>query len=98
MLNRRIVTISVVLIFTMVLGVTPVVAATTTQSSNALEACTYGSAAHALGVEGGLLSLLNAQGSNNPDPIAEIIRSGDYSVGIGHSSQATDVAYDQINC
>jgi len=98
MVFRRIVTVSILLVFTLVLGVTPALAAPIIQSANVAEACTGGTASHALGVDGGLLSLLYAQSSTTPDPVAEIIRSGDFSVSTDNSSQVTHVAYIQVDC
>lgn len=98
MLNFRIVTLSVVLVFAFVLGTSPALAATTTQSSNAPQACTNGAASQALGVEDGLLSLLTERVSSDPNPVAEIIRSGDYAVHIDNSSQATHIAYERNIC
>ena len=95
MLNYRTLVLTVVLVLILTLGVSPALAARHLWEANPCER--YGPS-NTLGVEGGLLSLLNTGGSLNPDPIAQIIGSGAYSVHLVLNEQAAHITYIRSHC
>jgi hypothetical protein len=94
MLNIRITILSVGLVFILAMGTIPAHAAPTVY----IAACLDQEKPHALGIEGGLLSLLNARASTNPDPVAKIVSNEDYSLQIVSNGQTAYVAYMQTGC
>jgi hypothetical protein len=104
MLNIRTVTVSVVIALTLALGAAPVLAASSQYNQGALAARQNGvvdasakcQTPHALGLEGGALSLLFAR--ERPTAVADMIKSGMYTFSTIHAGAATYVAYIPSRC
>jgi len=93
MLNIRTTILSAVLVLTLVLGISPALAAPAISTADPLDICAIGTASHPLGVEGGLLSLMDSNRSSNPNPVMEILRNEAYAVQIVHDGQAAQITY-----
>jgi len=98
MLNIRTIILSTLLVLMLVLGTSPALAAPASYTVNLLDVCTSAVLSHPLGVEGGLLSLMDSSRNSNPNPVMEILRDEGYSVRIVHNGEATQIAYAKANC
>jgi len=98
MLNIRTITLSIVLVLTLVLGISPALASPAASNVNLFDVCNSATFSHPLGVEGGLLSLMDGSHSSNPNPVMEILRNEAYSVRIMHNGEASQIAYTKNSC
>jgi len=98
MLNNRIIILSAALVLTLALGFSSALAAPASSNVKSFDVCNSATVSHPLGVEGGLLSLLDSNRSTNPNPVMEILRDEAYSVRIDHVGQVAYIAYVKNTC
>jgi len=98
MLNTRTIILSAVLVLTLAMGFSSALAAPASSNVNPFDVCNSPTVTHPLGIEGGLLLLLDGNRSTNPNPVVEILRDEAYSVRIAYIGQATQIAYAKNTC
>jgi len=97
MLIVRSLTLSVVLLLMLALAFVPTSAATI-QAIDEVEMCSNGAAVHALGIEGGLLSLLTSRSNPQIDPVGEIVKNGTFTIYFVQNQGTLHLAYQSKNC
>ena len=98
MLNTRTIILSAVLVLTLIFGFSSALAASVSSNIKPFDVCNSPTVSHPLGVEGGLLSLLDGERNTNPNPVLEILRDESYSVRIAYIGQAAQIAYTKNTC